>query len=85
MASSNQIFSLPKEEHKFKKAMKPIEGCDIISSNISEGKEGPEIKEVYKCPCGDIVLRQKSIVTNVDNPERGGVEMIHMTSERCTL
>ena len=85
MTSFNQRFSLPKEEHKLKEAMKPIEGCDIISSKTSEGKEGPEIEEVYKCPCGDIILRQKSIITNIDNPERGSIEMIHMKSERCAL
>lgn len=85
MTNSNHTFSLPKEEHKFKDAMKPIKGCDITSSRISEGKEGPEIEEVYKCPCGDIILRQKSVITNVDNPERGSIEMIQMRSERCSL
>lgn len=85
MASSNKRFSLPKEEQKFKNAMKPIEGCNIISSKISEGNEGPEVKEVYRCPCGDITLVQKSIITNIDNPERGSIERIYMKSERCAL
>lgn len=85
MANSNHTFSLPKEEQKFRDEMRHIEGCDITSSRISEGKEGPEIEEIYKCPCGDIVLRQKSIIKNIDNPEKGNIEMIHMRSERCSL
>ena len=85
MTNSNYTFSLPKEERKFKEAMRPIEGCDITGSKISEGKEGPEIEEIYRCPCGDILLRQKSIIENIDNPEKGSIEMINMRSERCSL
>ncbi len=82
---SNHTFSLPKEERKFKEAMKHIEGCDITNSKISEGKEGPEIEEIYKCSCGDILLRQKSVITDINNPEKGSIEMIQMRSERCSL
>lgn len=78
-------FSLPKEEHKFKEAMRRIEGCDITNSKISEGKEGPEVEEVYRCPCGDVVLRQKSIITDINNPRRGSIEMIQIRSEECSL
>ena len=78
-------FSLPKEEDKFKNAMRRVEGCDIISSDISGDTEGPEIEEIYECPCGDIVLRQKSVISDVDNPEKGSVEIIYMKSIGCVL
>ncbi len=78
-------FSLPKEEDKFKKAMRPLERCDIISSETSGDTEGPEIEEIYECPCGNIILTQKSIMSDVDNIEKGSVEIIHMKSKECTL
>jgi hypothetical protein len=84
----NQVdkrFRLPKEEHKFEDTIKPIKGCNIISSRASEDVEGPEIEEVYVCPCGDITLRQKSIITNIDNPEKSSIEIVHLESNGCVL
>ena len=78
-------FSLPKEENKFKDIMKHIEGCNIISSEMSGDTEGPEIEEIYECPCGNIVLKQKSVIADVNNPTKGSVEAIHMKSTECTL
>ena len=85
MNSTEKRFSLPKDENKFKQAMKPIEGCEVISSNSSDGAEGPEVKEVYKCPCGSITLNQKSIIKDIDNPENGNIEVIDMRSDGCAL
>lgn len=85
MTEINKRFHLPKEEHKFKEAIKPIEGCKIISNRTFEDVDGPKIEEVYECPCGNIKLIQKSIITNIDNPEKGSVEVIHMESSGCVL
>jgi len=85
MNEINKRFHLPKEERKFKEAIKPIERCNIISSRASEDTEGPKIEETYSCPCGDIILRQKSVITNVDNPENGSIEIIHLESNGCVL
>lgn len=80
-----KTFSLPRDIHKFNQIMRPIEGCAIVDSKMSEDIEGPKIIEVYKCPCGKIVLKQKSIVSYVDNPEKGSIEIVHMESKECTL
>lgn len=85
MNETNKRFHLPKEEHKFKEAIRRIKGCDIISSRASEDVEGPEIEEVYRCSCGDITLRQKSIIANIDNPEKDSIEIVHMKSNGCEL
>lgn len=85
MNKINKIFHLPKEEQKFKEAIRPIEACEIISRTASEDIEGPEIEEVYACPCGNIILKQKSIIANIDNPENGSVEIVHLESDGCVL
>ena len=85
MNSTRKRFFLPQDDSKFRQTMKPVEGCEIISSKTSEDIEGPEVEEVYRCPCGDIMLNQKSIITNVDNPEDGNIEVIHMKSDGCAL
>lgn len=85
MYEINKRFNLPKEEQKFKDTIKRIESCDITSRKMSEHLEGPEIEETYMCPCGDIILRQKSVITNVDNPENGHIETVHMKSDGCVL
>ncbi len=85
MSNIKKIFSLPKENNNFKDVMTKIEHCHIESSKIFEGTKGPEIEEIYNCPCGDITLRQKSIITNIDHPERGSIEIIDMRSDRCVL
>lgn len=85
MNKINKIFHLPKEEHKFEEATRPIKGCEIVNSTASEDKEGPKIEEIYTCPCGDIILRQKSIITDIDNPENGSIEIVHLESDGCVL
>jgi hypothetical protein len=85
MNKTSNIFHLPKEEHKFKEAIRPIEECKLISSRSSEDIEGPKIEEVYECSCGNIKLTQKSIITNADNPENGSIEIVHLESDGCVL
>jgi hypothetical protein len=85
MNKINKRFHLPKEERKFKETIRSIERCNIINSRASEDTEGPNIEEVYECPCGNIILRQKSIITNIDNPENGSVEIVHLESDGCVL
>jgi hypothetical protein len=85
MNEINKRFHLPKEERKFKDTIKTIKGCNIKSSKISEHVEGPEIEEIYTCSCGDITLRQKSIIANIDNPEKDSVEVVHLESNGCVL
>ncbi len=84
MAELNKKFSLPRDEHFLKDTMRIFEKCEIIDSRISEEKDGPKIEEVYKCPCGNITLDQKSIIKDTDHPETG-VEIIHMKSRECSL
>ena len=85
MNNIKRIFSIPKDFDKFKSTMKSIEGCEIIDSRAFENIEGPEIEEIYKCPCGNIDLKQKSIIGDIDNPEKGSIEIIHMESKGCVL
>jgi hypothetical protein len=85
MNKINKIFHLPKEENKFKEATRSIEECDIINSIMFEDKEGPKIEEIYTCSCGDIILRQKSIIADVDNPENGSIEIVQLESDGCVL
>ena len=85
MSNIKNIFSLPKEYGRFKDVMASIQHCSIVSSKTIEGDKGPEIQEVYKCPCGDITLKQKSIITNIDHPEKGSIEIIDMRSDGCAL
>ncbi len=85
MIELNKKFSLPKDERALEDTMKRLKECDIINSTIHEEKDGPKIEEVYKCPCGNISLSQKSIIENTDNPEMGSVEIVHMKSNRCSL
>ncbi len=85
MYNLKKTFSLPKDLHEFNHFMKTIEGCNIVNSKIFEDVEGPIIKEVYECPCGNVTLKQKSIVSDVDNPEKGNTEIVHIESEECTL
>jgi len=85
MSYINKKFSLPKDQQEFKNVMKHINECDILSSNIYEDLQGPEIEEVYRCQCGNILLKQKSIITNIDSPEKDSIEMVHMESKECAL
>lgn len=85
MTEINSRFHLPKEEQGFKDAMKRVEGCDLIASRTSEDMEGPKIEETYTCPCGNIELIHKSIIINIDNPENGSVEIVHLRSNGCVL
>lgn len=85
MSNIKRRFSLPNEQQAFKNIMKRIEGCDMSSSKTSENSRGPEVEEIYKCPCGNIKLIQESIITDVDHPERGNTEIVHMESKGCVL
>lgn len=85
MNTINKTFHLPKEDREFKKTIKSIERCNIVSSRASEDIEGPKIEEAYECPCGDITLRQKSIIADIDNPENGSIEIVHLESDGCVL
>lgn len=85
MSNIKKRFSLPNDQKEFKNIMRHIENCNLLSSEISENAQGPEIKEIYECPCGNIMLKQKSIITNIDHPERGSIEIIHMESKGCAL
>jgi hypothetical protein len=85
MTELNKKFSLPKDEYILEDTMKRLEECNIINSKIHEEKDGPRIEEVYNCPCGDIVLNQKSIIGDIENPERGSIEIVHMKSDECSL
>ena len=85
MYEINKRFILPKEEQEFKDTMKRVESCNVVNRKTSEGLEGPEIEEIHECPCGDITLKQKSIITNVDSPENGNIEIVHMESNGCVL
>lgn len=82
-----KIFYLPKDYNKLKDVMTSIQRCNIASSKIFEDTQGPEIEEVYNCPCGNITLKQKSIITDVNHPERGNIEIIDMQSKSdgCVL
>ena len=80
-----KTFHLPKDNDRFKDTMIFVERCEILSSKAFEDIKGPEIEEVYKCPCGEIKLKQKSIVEDIENPEKGGIEIIHMESKGCVL
>lgn len=86
MFEFNKKFSLPKDEHTLKDTMTQyLEECNIVKSRTHEERDGPRIEEVYKCPCGDVLLNQKSIIENTENPENGSVEIIHMKSKGCSL
>jgi predicted SprT family Zn-dependent metalloprotease len=85
MSNINKTFSLPNDQQSFKKIMRHIEKCDVLHSRTSENVQGPEIEEIYECPCGNIILKQKSIITNIDHPERGSIEIVHMESKGCVL
>lgn len=83
----NKIFYLPKDQNRLKDAMASIEQCNIVNNKIIEGTKGPEIEEVYNCPCGIITLKQKSIITDINHPERGSIEIIDVQSKSdgCVL
>lgn len=85
MNEINKRFRLPKEEQKFREAIIRIESCNVVSRKIYEDLEGPEIEEMYACPCGNITLKQKSVITNIENPENGSVEIVHLESNGCVL
>ena len=85
MPTINKKFSLPNEQQEFNNLMKKIENCEILDSKISENSQGPEIEETYRCPCGNIKLKQNSIITNIENPEKGNIEIINMESKGCDL
>ena len=85
MSNIKNIFSLPKENDKFKDVMASIQHCSITIRKTIEGDKGPEIDEVYKCPCGDVKLKHKSIITNIYHPEKGSIEIIDMRSDGCAL
>ena len=83
----NKIFYLPKDQKKLKDVMTSIARCNVANSKIFEGTKGPEIEEIYNCPCGNITLKQKSIITDINHPERGSIEIIDMQSKSdgCVL
>lgn len=85
MSNIKNIFSLPKESDRFKDVMALTKKCDIVSRETIEGDKGPEIEEIFKCPCGEIILNQKSIITNIEHPENGSIEIIDMRSDGCAL
>jgi hypothetical protein len=85
--SINKIFHLPNDQYALENMIKHLKKCNILSSKTSENLQGPEIEETYECPCGNITLKQNSIITNIDHPEIDNIEIIHMQSQSkgCVL
>lgn len=87
MIDTKKSYYLPKDTNELKNTMSYIDQCSISDSKITEEINGPIVEENYKCPCGDITIKQKSIITHTDHPERGSIEIIHMQSKSdgCVL
>lgn len=85
MSNINKRFFLPNDLKEFKNIMKHIEKCNLLDNKTYEDVQGPEIEEIYECHCGNIMLKQKSFITNIDHPERGSIEIVHMESKGCAL